>query len=347
MKLFNFFGNAFVMTICGLALLPRPVRAQEKPLAAASTRGDLRRGDKAPLAVRLGFKATDKILIINNDDAGMSHATNLAVMQGQEKGLTTSSTIMVPCPWFPEIAAYAKSHPDTDFGVHLTHTSEWGNYKWRPVASADKVPGLVDAQGYLWPDVASVYKNATPQQAEIEARAQIHNALIAGVDITHLDSHMGTMHFDAAYNEVYRKLAREFDLPVRMGSQDMLASLGAGEQRAQLDADGITYPDYLLHGTLAPGQTLHDWWIVQIKALQPGVTEAYMHAALPSEEMKGISPEVERDRAMEYQLFVNGPEMRQMLAKMGVKTLGWRALRDLQRRERREAAAATVVQPTQ
>ncbi len=76
------------------------------------------------LAERLGFKPGDKILIINGDDVGVSHAANAATIDALENGLMTSATIMVPCPWFPEIAAYAKAHPNADFGLHLTHTAE-------------------------------------------------------------------------------------------------------------------------------------------------------------------------------------------------------------------------------
>src|SRR4030095_12409715 len=106
---------------------------------------------KASLAERLGYKATDKILIINVDDIGNSHAANAAVIDSMENGLATSATIIVPGPWFPEIAAYAKDHPKADFGVHLAHTSEWKTLKWGPVASKSEVPGLIDPQGYLWP----------------------------------------------------------------------------------------------------------------------------------------------------------------------------------------------------
>ena len=112
-----------------------------------------------------------------------SEAANAAVIDAMENGLATSSTIIVPGPWFPEIAAYAKSHPNSDFGVHIAHTSEWKTLKWGPIANKSDVPGLVDPQGYLWPDINSVYKNSSPEQAYIEAKAQIKKALDAGIGV--------------------------------------------------------------------------------------------------------------------------------------------------------------------
>ena len=115
----------------------------------AQDKNQMTAAGRKSLAERLGFKATDKILIVNCDDIGNSQASNAAVMDAMTNGLVTSATIMVPCPWFPEIAAYAKANPNTDFGLHLTHTAEWKGYKWGPVASKSEVPGLVDEQGYL------------------------------------------------------------------------------------------------------------------------------------------------------------------------------------------------------
>jgi predicted glycoside hydrolase/deacetylase ChbG (UPF0249 family) len=281
----------------------------------------------------LGFKATDKILIVNVDDVGNSHAANAAVIDAMENGLATSSTIIVPGPWFPEIASYAKSHPNSDFGLHLTHTSEWKTYKWGPVASKTEVPGLVDPQGYLWPDIASVYKNSTPEQAYIEARAQIKKAIAAGIDVTHLDSHMGTLQYNEAYFQVYRKLAKEFDLPLRMGSQETLAAAGGGQQRAQLDGDGIVYPDYLILGGRKNGESMNDYWKRMLRDLKPGVTELFIHASVAGDEIAHITNSW-KDRAEEYRLFTKDEEVRQILESQNVKRIGFRALRDLQRKSR-------------
>ncbi len=225
---------------------------------------------KPSLAERLGFKASDIVLIVNADDVGMSHAANVATRNGMEKGLITSGTIMVPCPWFEEIAAYATANPTRDFGLHLTHTSEWKVYKWGPVAGRADVPGLVTPQGYLWPDVEPVYSNATPEQAATEARAQIRKALDRGIDVTHLDSHMGALQYDMRYHAVYRQLAKEFNLPIRMGNQELLATRGGAHLRGELDADGTLYPDYLIHQQKKPGEGTDVYWKRMIGELEAG-----------------------------------------------------------------------------
>ncbi|HVF91478.1 MAG TPA: polysaccharide deacetylase family protein [Blastocatellia bacterium] len=323
---------AFLLALVMPALLSAQADRRTFTLASTSIDG----AAPSTLAERLGFKASDKILIINGDDVGMSHAANAATIDAMENGLMTCGTIMVPCPWFAEIAAYAKAHPERDFGLHLTHTSEWKGYKWGPVASKSDVPGLVDPQGYLWPDIMSVYKNSTPEQAEIEARAQIKKAIAAGIDVTHIDSHMGTLQYNLKYHEVYRKLAKEFDLPLRMGSQELLAAQGGGHLRAQLDADGVIYPDYLIHNARKQGEPVADYWKRILNELKPGVTELYIHAGLAGEEMQHITNSWQ-ERAEEHRLFTSDEEVRKILESRGIKRIGYRALRDLQRKARADA----------
>ncbi len=240
------------------------------------------------LAERLGYKATDKILIVNGDDIGMCHTGNLAAIDCMEHGLMTCGTIMVPCPWFTEIARYAKAHPKRDFGLHLTHTSEWQVYRWGPVASKNDVKGLLDPEGYFWRDDGDVHKRATPQEAYIEAKAQIQKALAAGIDVTHLDSHMGTMQLDPRFHEMYVKLALEFHLPLRMGSQSTMEKFGAGQVRKQVAGLGIVFPDYLIHEERDGPGPKKELWMNILRSLKPGVTELYIHAGLRTDEMKAI-----------------------------------------------------------
>ena len=291
------------------------------------------------LAERLGYGATDRILIVNGDDAGMCHPANIATIECLEKGLMRSSTIMVPCPWFPEIAAYAKANPDKDFGVHLCHTSEWGKYRWGPVADHKDVPGLVDPEGYLWRGVEDVYQHAKPEEALIEGRTQIKRALAAGIDVTHLDSHMGTLQLNPDYMKVYVQLALEFDLPLRMASQETCARFGQPDLRRQIAAKGIVFPDYFVYDELKDEkQGVTAFWLNIVKNLKPGVTELYIHATKPTEELKAITG-TWAIRGEEAEVFTHNEEMKRLVADQKIILLGYRPLSDLQPAERKNASS--------
>jgi len=292
------------------------------------------------LAERLGYKTTDRLLIINGDDAGMCHAANAGTIESLEKGLMTSATVMVPCPWFPALADYARRHPHLDFGVHLTHTSEWKFYRWGPVAPRDQVPGLVDAEGYLWRSVPEVYAHATPEEALLEGRAQIRRALAAGVDVTHLDSHMGTLQLDPRFLEVYRQLAVEFDLPVRMASQATLEKFGQPQLRAMFADRGLVFPDDFIYEELKEEPAdVKGFWLRVLKNLKPGVTELYVHAAKPTEELQAITGSW-KTRGEEFATFTHDADVRKAVEDLGIIRIGYRPLRELQRAERKAARTA-------
>src|SRR5689334_9636368 len=121
---------------------------------------------------RLGYPATARLLIIHADDLGMSHSVNRATFEALEKGWITSSSILVPCPWFPEVVRFAKSHPNADLGIHLALNSEWTDYRWTPLTAKEKVPSLLDEQGYMPNDETIVAKQAKPAEVNLELQAQ-------------------------------------------------------------------------------------------------------------------------------------------------------------------------------
>lgn len=284
------------------------------------------------LAERLGYQPDARLLIVNADDTGMCHAANEAVIESFDHGLITSATVMVPCPWFNEIAQVAREHPERNLGIHLCHTAEWKKYRWGPVAPRDRVPGLVDKEGYFWASVESVYAHADPEQALIEGRAQIRRALAAGIDPTHIDSHMGTLQYDVRYMEAYLKLAVEFKLPVRMASQETLVKFGQPALRARFAEAGVVFPDYLVHEELREeSKDVKGFWLKTLANLRPGVTEVYIHPAKPTGELQAITGSW-RTRSAEFDTFTTDPDTRRLLDEKRVIRIGYRPLRDLQRR---------------
>jgi chitin disaccharide deacetylase len=131
-------------------------------------------------------------LVIHADDVGMCHGANTAFVELSHAGTITSGSVMVPCPWFPEIAELAAADASLDVGVHLTLNAEKPHYRWRPVSNASRSSGLIDNDGYLWHTVSQVRAHANPDAVEEEWRAQVDRALSAGIDVTHFDAHMGS-----------------------------------------------------------------------------------------------------------------------------------------------------------
>lgn len=285
------------------------------------------------LVEKLGYHANSRLLIVNCDDVGMCHAANMAAIEGQEKGMISSGTIMVPCPWFPEIANYAKGNPGLNFGVHLTHTSEWEGYRWGPVAPDNLVPGLLDPEGYLWRDVPGVYQHSSPQEAYIEARAQIEKFRASGIDPTHIDSHMGTLMLNPEYFKMYTKLALEYNLPLRMASQKTLEENGVPDLRAQTASLGLVFPDYFVYGELGKDYryNVEGNWIRILSDLKPGVTEIYIHASTPGEELKAATNSW-KTRVEEYNFFTRSKRLRQLFDEQNIKLISYKPLKELQQK---------------
>lgn len=135
---------------------------------------------------RLGYRDDAKLLIIHGDDAGMCYSANIATAEALKKGIVTSTSVMVPCPWFLHFAEWAKGNPEADVGIHLTVTSEWDHYRWRPLSPADRVPSLVDKDGFFWRTTKELFEHAVLDEIDIEARAQIEMALRWGLNLLHI-----------------------------------------------------------------------------------------------------------------------------------------------------------------
>ncbi len=165
-------------------------------------------------AERLGWKPNDRVVIIHVDDAAMSHESNVGALRSVREGVASSISVMIPCPWVPELAAELRKTPTIDAGLHLTLTAEWNVYCWGPLTGKSTAPGLVDGRGCLWPDVPNVVQHATPDEVEAEIRAQLARARALGFEPTHLDSHMGTLFATPELLERYIEVGVEERIPI-------------------------------------------------------------------------------------------------------------------------------------
>ncbi|HEY3889535.1 MAG TPA: ChbG/HpnK family deacetylase [Caulobacteraceae bacterium] len=275
----------------------------------------------ANLAERLGYAADDRLLIVNCDDLGSSHAANLAIERAMRQGWASSATLMVPCPW---AFAAAGALADLDIGVHLTLTAEYPGYRWRSLTGA---ASLHDADGFMPATAEAVFASADLAEVRAECRAQIDQALAWGVDVTHLDSHMGTVQTDARFYAVYAELAAEYRLPLRMAGAGAEKVLGFAF-RGPAAERGLVFPDHLL----APrwGFPTRQVLVDSLQRLRPGVTEVFLHPAVDGPELRGYDKKAGDIRAGDYANLLDG-ELRALLEDAGVRLISFRPLRDLQR----------------
>lgn len=284
------------------------------------------------LSGKLGYSPDDKLLIIHADDVGMSHSVNRATTQALEVGMVTCGSIMVPCPWFPEIAAYCREHPETDLGLHLTLTSEWQHYRWGPVASRDKVPSLLDEEGFLWRAAQQVREHAKPEEVEIELRAQIERALEFDVKPTHLDTHMGTVFVNARFFEIYCRLGKEYNVPPMMISptpevMELMKARGfelSEDAVERMQKSGFPFIDRIITGAGA-GRTFEEKkasYHAALRELNPGVNEIILHLGMDDDEMRGILSNY-MSRYNDYRVFTD-PETRQLIDELQIKLIGWK-----------------------
>ncbi len=286
--------------------------------------------DSRSLVERLGFAPDAKVLIINADDFGMNQAGTEATMDGLKSGVMTSATIMVPCSWFPAVVKFAKAHPQANLGVHTTLTSEWGSYRWGPVIGQTAAPSLVDDLGYFYPDVRQVYAHAKLDEVDKEVRAQIDRAIKAGIDVTHIDSHMGTLQYDAKYHQLYLKIAKDYNLPCRLAGRDLMKANGAEAILDMARDMGVLGPEHLFMGGANKPEETESYWTGILKQVRPGlVSEIYIHPGQPTPEMKATTSSWAK-RTAEAEFF-SKPSTMQLIKDLGIELISYRELRELQR----------------
>jgi predicted glycoside hydrolase/deacetylase ChbG (UPF0249 family) len=273
----------------------------------------------ATLAERLGHAPDARLLIINCDDLGSTRSANVAVYDALRNGVATSATLMVPCPWARDAAAQYRGE---DVGVHLTLNSEWETYRWGPLTRSSS---LLDGDGGFPRTVEDTWDHADLDEVRRELRAQVERAIVWGFDVSHLDSHMGTLQLRPEFFDVYLELAVDFGLPLRMAGASAERVVGFPFRRLA-EEEGVVFPD---HFVLCPvgarrriERTLFD--------LRPGVTEVLLHPGIDTDELRTACDDWP-GRVEDHAFLVSDPSLRALLARADAHLIGFRELRELQR----------------
>jgi predicted glycoside hydrolase/deacetylase ChbG (UPF0249 family) len=274
------------------------------------------------LAERLGFDADAKLLILTCDDLGLCHAANVGVYRSLREGRASSASLMVPCPWAREAAA---SYRGDDVGVHLTLNAELDLYRWGPITQA---PSLLDGDGGFPRTVDDLWDHADLDEVRRECRAQIERAILWGFDVSHLDAHLDALQNRPEFFDIYLELAVEFGLPLRL-SGAYTETLAGFPFRALAAEAGLVFPDHLVE---VPGVGARKALVDALAELEPGVTEVYLHPAVPSSELEALAPDWQA-RVDDYELLVDDHDLPVALERAGAAVIGYRALRQLMGRD--------------
>jgi len=242
--------------------------------------------EERSIAEKLGYPKDSKLLIMHADDIGVSHSVNMSTISAFEKGGISSASIMVPCPWFPEIAEHAKHNPGLDYGLHLTLTAEWKNFKWDGVLPASEIPSLINSEGYFYATSGDVARNANPAEVEKEIRAQIDRAIDFGINPSHLDSHMGSLFQSQELFQIYLKVSEDCGIPAMIplnmigqapGYKDLI-----GSKQILIDNLMMISPEVSIEGW-------NEFYTDLLKNMQPGLNEIIVHLAYDDAEMQAIT----------------------------------------------------------
>jgi predicted glycoside hydrolase/deacetylase ChbG (UPF0249 family) len=283
------------------------------------------------LAEKLGYEADAKLLIVHADDIGLARSVNIATAQAFESGGITSGSVMVPCPWFPDFAAYYREHQPLDVGIHITLTAEWDYYRWGGVSPAGEIPSLLDEEGHFYSSAEEVGQHAVPGEVEKEIRAQIERAMALGIRPTHLDTHMASVMATPELLQIYQKLGKEYGLPVLMMPRSWQQDIPE-EMRVVIDDEFQLLDGLYMMDAYDPAKSWSEAYGEMFAAMGPGLNQLIVHLAIDDAEMQAVAvnhPDFGsawRQRDLD---FVTSQEFRDLLEAHDVKLVSWDKVRRL------------------
>jgi predicted glycoside hydrolase/deacetylase ChbG (UPF0249 family) len=289
-----------------------------------------------PVLKKLGFSDTDRVVILHTDDIGMCQASLAAFIDLWEFGGISSGAIMMPCPWARPAAEYCRTHPGVDMGVHATLTAEWESYRWSPLSTRDPASGLMDKDGFFWQTSKETQDHADPEAVMAELQHQVRKALDWGVELTHVDTHMGTV-MHPGFIPPYIQAAAQAHVPAMLprGDVSLFTSMGVDAETAtgyvvlisQLEEMGLPLVDGLESMPLDQPEGQLEIAKKKLSGLPAGLTHFLFHPSIDTPELRAIAPDWP-SRAANYHTFMQ-PELKQFIKDQGIQVIGYRALKSL------------------
>jgi predicted glycoside hydrolase/deacetylase ChbG (UPF0249 family) len=289
-----------------------------------------------PVLNKLGFSKDDRLVIIHTDDIGMCHASIQAFIELHEFGSISSGATMVPCSWFPYVASQCRRIPNADMGVHLTLTSEWDTYRWAPISTCDRASGLIDPDGYFYRSSDDTQHFGNKEAVKIELQEQINRALNAGINITHLDTHMNTVAHPKFISD-YIWLAVQYKIPFlfprldetgfqQLGMTQELASMAASYVN-YIEEQGIPMIDYVSGLYLDQPQNRLEQAKKVLSVLPAGISHFIIHPSKDTPELRAITPDWQC-RVADYNTFLE-EDLRKYINDIGLHVIGYQSLKNL------------------
>lgn len=248
----------------------------------------------------LHTKKMNRFVIINGDDFGFSPGVNQAIIKAHQKGILTSTSLMVTGNDFAEAVDLAKANPYLAVGLHLVLCCG------KSVLSPQQIPHLVDPQKNFPSDPVQAglryqFQAAAKQELKLEIRAQLEKFRQTGLLLSHVDGHLH-LHTHPVVLRILVELAEEFSIrAIRLPYEELNFTLNIDSTQWLAKVTGAwifgllrRYGEGLLqkkniciaqrvYGLLQTGKLTEDYLLGLIPQIRANLVEIYSHPVLPSD----------------------------------------------------------------
>ncbi len=271
-----------------------------------------------------------KVLVVNADDFGFTPDVNAGIVHAYREGILTATTLMANGDAFEDAVSLARQNPGLDVGCHFVLCGD-GHGLAPPYASLPaSVPRLV----------AEVYAGKLDIEAELEA--QLRRILAAGIRPLHLDTHKHTHLLPPVLNAIVnvahrygiRYIRRPFDLPLGMlglpaaplGRRPTALGMQLLRRRFAriLSENGYRSTNHFA-GFQVTGRYRTTDLVQMLSRLPDGTTELMTHPGFCNDALRAARTRLKESRLRELEA-LTAPEVREILAQVGVQLSGYRHL---------------------